>query len=320
MINIDALLYNADWPKRTEDNIPVLRILGGVGSGNFGHFGRPGEIGGSAEKPASDLGGGAVSFRPPSKADTERLNSLHIPPAGKNVRINPDPKAALQATWTDAKGRTQYRYSKEHSADAAAEKFERLKAFNAALPALRDRISKDLHSPDPAIREAASVLHLIDKTGFRIGSDADTGADKQAYGATTLTAKHVDIDGNDISFKFTGKKGVTIQKDLTDASLASVLKPRVEKGGSLFDVNGADVRDYLHEHAEGFTPKDFRTWHGTDQALRLIKDMPLPKTAKELKEGTKKVATGVAAFLGNTPSVALSSYIDPAVFSKWKAK
>jgi len=50
MMNIDAKLSNADWPKRTPDRFPARRVhLGGAGSGNFGHAGRPGEIGGSAE-------------------------------------------------------------------------------------------------------------------------------------------------------------------------------------------------------------------------------------------------------------------------------
>lgn len=48
MINIDAVLKNADWPKRTPDVFfGAKRVLGGPGSGDFGHSGRPGEVGGS---------------------------------------------------------------------------------------------------------------------------------------------------------------------------------------------------------------------------------------------------------------------------------
>lgn len=48
LIDIDRVEY--DWPKRTPDRISDLKVrtAGGPGSGNFGHAGRPGEVGGSA--------------------------------------------------------------------------------------------------------------------------------------------------------------------------------------------------------------------------------------------------------------------------------
>lgn len=52
MINIDKRIEDADWPKRTRDTFGGRRrgdrTLGGPGSGNFGHAGRPGQVGGSA--------------------------------------------------------------------------------------------------------------------------------------------------------------------------------------------------------------------------------------------------------------------------------
>jgi hypothetical protein len=57
VINLDATEY--DWPKRTPDRLadltPKTRTdLGGVGSGNFGHAGRPGEVGGSGPGDGGD--------------------------------------------------------------------------------------------------------------------------------------------------------------------------------------------------------------------------------------------------------------------------
>lgn len=54
MINIDADIENADWPKRTNDRITPIRAAGGPGSGNFGHVGRPGEVGGSGDGGQTD--------------------------------------------------------------------------------------------------------------------------------------------------------------------------------------------------------------------------------------------------------------------------
>lgn len=274
--------------------------------GNFGHAGRPGHVGGSA----------TAGFRAPSTPeDHARIRALKVPPAWAHVRINPDEDAPLQAVGIDVKGRTQYRYSAEHSEASAAEKFARLKAFHTALPKLRKQIAADIGTGD----EAAEVLYLIDKTGFRIGSSTDTHADQQAYGASTLEARHVKIHGDTVSFNFIGKKGVRVKKSVTDAALAKMLTPRIAAGGRarVFASDGSDVRAYLHQHAEGFTPKDFRTWHGTTIALSLVAHMSSPKTMKALKEARRMVATAVSEFLGNTPAVALKSYIDPTVFGRW---
>jgi DNA topoisomerase-1 len=251
-----------------------------------------------------------------------RRKELKLPPAWTDVRINKDHNADLQATGKDKKGRTQYRYSAEHSESAAAEKFDRLKEFNKELPQIRSKVAADLKNKDLSedLQEAAAVLTLIDKTGFRVGSDTDTGADKQAYGASTLRAEHVKIKGDEVTFTFVGKKGVDIEKVLEDKQLAALLKPRVAAGGRLFDTSDAKVRDYLHSRDGDFKVKDFRTWHGTTTALRAIKDREAPKNKTEYERFRKEVGKVVADHLGNTPTVALASYIDPAVWSPWKAK
>lgn len=250
-----------------------------------------------------------------------RVKALRIPPAWKDVQLSVDPNAELQATGVDAKGRTQYLYSAEHSAKAAAAKFERLKQFNQKLPDLRKAIATDLHNMKltPAEREAAAVMLTIDKTGFRIGGD-ERGGDKQAYGASTLEQRHVKVDGDKVAFRFVGKKGVDISKTVHDAQLASVIKEHMtgDRKARLFDVSQGDVRGYLHERAGDFNVKDLRTYHGTAKALETVNKMPVPKGDKALKKAQREVAKTVARHLGNTPAVALKSYIDPAVWSKWK--
>lgn len=292
-----------------------MRVLGSAKSGNFGHSGRKGEVGGSG--PGQGGGGADQKFRAPGKADVARVKDLRIPPGWKHVRLNPNPKAPLQATGIDAKGRKQYRYSAKHSEKASAEKFGRLKAFNGKIGGIRKNVSEDLQSKDPGVRDAAAVVHVIDKTGFRVGSELDTKADQKAHGVTTLEAKHVKVQGDTVHFRFVGKKGVEIRKSIKDPELAKVIQPRLKDGGQLFKVSDAQVRDYMKERVPGFTPKDFRTWHGTVEALKAVKSMPKPQSEGEHKKAVKAVATRVAQFLGNTPAVALSSYIDPSAFSRW---
>jgi DNA topoisomerase IB len=244
---------------------------------------------------------------------TKRFDSLKIPPAWTDVHLSEDPAAKLQAIGIDSKGRTQYRYSTEHSGKAAAEKFARTKKLIALLPTI------DKHIQNNSSEEAA-VLRLIRKTGLRIGGDADTGADKQAYGATTLLKDHVKDEGGKTKLDFVGKKGVNISHDVDDEILANELKERAKSGGKLYNTTDAKVRDYLHGIAPGFKVKDLRTVVATEEAQKAISDIPSPTDLKSYVKAITEVGKMVSAKLGNTPTVALASYIPPEVFSGWRFK
>lgn len=257
-----------------------------------------------------------------SDAELSRLRALRVPPAWTSIKLSADPHAALQVVGKDEKGRSQYLYSAAHSERAAAEKFARLKAFNAAAGAISTRaqqVMSDAKAPQKQ-RDAAAVVKLISETGFRVGSDADTGADVKAHGASTLTGDHVSVKGSTISFEFTGKKGVHITKTLDHPELARYIADAKKRNGSgpLFDVSDANVRDWMQANGGGgFKVKDFRTWNGTNVALKTIATLKPPTTAAEYKKFRAAVGKATAQHLGNTPTVALASYIDPAVFAKW---
>lgn len=249
-----------------------------------------------------------------SHPDAQRLNAMRVPPQWSDVRLNPDKNAALQVVGKDAKGRSQYLYSAEHSQQAAAEKFARGRDFNERIGDIRKQISSDFRSKDEA-----KVLYVIDKTGFRVGSDRETGGDKKAYGASTLVASQIKIDGDKVRFSFIGKKGVRITQSVEDHRLATMLAPRVAAGGRIFQTDYAKVSGYMRQVGGGdFKIKDFRTWHGTNMAMQAMRGIAKPKNEREYTRAVKAVAKEVAGHLGNTPSVALRAYIDPAVFSPWE--
>lgn len=252
-----------------------------------------------------------------------RLRALKIPPAWTEIKLSADPESPLQVVGKDAKGRAQYRYSAKHAEAAAAAKFARLKAFNRVATKIVQSASTDMFNDalPKAEREAAAVIRLISVTGFRIGSDKDTKADTQAYGASTLTREHVKIGrGGAISFEFTGKKGVHISKEIKDHELARYIRQRIAAGDDrLFDVPAAQVRRYLKSKGGAeFKVKDFRTWHGTNEALKAMEGMDAPTNVSQFQRQRLEVARKVAAHLGNTPTVALAAYIDPAVFARWE--
>ena len=160
-------------------------------------------------------------------------------------------------------------------------------------------------------------------TGIRPGSEEDTGAKVKAYGATTLKGEHVVVEDGRTYLRFTGKKGVSLNIEVTDKGTAEMLARRAAESGpdgQLFPkVSDQSLREYSHTlDGGGFKTKDMRTALGTREAGDQVNTMPAPNNAKEYQKSVMAVAKRVAARLGNTPTVALQSYIHPCVFSAWR--
>ena len=246
----------------------------------------------------------------------------NIPPAWTDVEVALDPKSDLLVKGKDAKGRVQSVYSEEHWTKAALAKFSRTNELIKKQKAIRSELEKDIKGPN---REEASCLRLIQETGIRPGGTGNTLVEKQAYGATTLEGRHVRVSttGN-VTLRFTGKKGVDLAIPVTDPATKKDLIARKKKAGAkgkLFGTNAGKLSQYSHsKDGGGFKTKDFRTAKGTQAAIEAVKRMKAPATQAMYKKAVKEVAKKVSTQLGNTPTVALNSYIDPVVFSGWRVK
>lgn len=324
----------------------LLALRGGAGSGNFNHGGCPGAVGGSckpggtnpspAPKPASAKPGAVGGtfhaaklngkvWEIDGKPAPEFIQKLGIPPGVNDVRINVDPKADRHATWVDAAGRGQTMYSDNHHMRAAADKFGRVSELRKKRKEIYKEVENDLK--DPKLKERAAVTRLVMQTGMRPGSEADTGAKHKSYGATTLEGRHIKDNGDGtVTIRFVpGKKGgKEIEMPVTDKKTAKDLLARAKKAGAagkIFDTNAGAVRDYSKgKDGGGFKTKDHRTALGTETAVAALKGMKRAKTQAEYKAQVKEVSTKVAQVLGNTPSIAFKSYIDPTVFAKLEPK
>jgi DNA topoisomerase I len=245
-------------------------------------------------------------------------SGARVPPGWTNIWITTDPKSYIQAIGQDSKGRRVYLYSTEHMGIARAAKFSRLKAFSKTYLSLIKKIRQDMKSSEDAL-----VLYLIAKTGFRIGSDSETRAKVKAFGASTLQCSHVSVEGNKLSFDFIGKKGIRVSKVLKDTFLAGEIAARCgsNSGQQIFRTTDDEIRAYLNSISKGpkFVVKDFRTYLGTLTAFRKIKTMPVPQNGKEFKKYRKEVGRAAASELGNSPTIALNSYVAPEVFCVWEA-
>ncbi len=264
--------------------------------------------------------------------EVERIRSLAIPPAWTDVWICPYASGHIQAVGTDAAGRRQYLYHPAWRAKRDELKFDRVHAAGRRLAKARVRLLEDLQGEGmPLARAAATAARLLDLGYFRIGSDAYTDANG-SFGLTTLERRHVRRSGDDLVFSFVGKSGIEHSITISDPVVVSSLnRMRARRGGSKrllaykgearwADLDAAAVNAYLSELvAEDLTAKDFRTWHATVlAAVALAESEEKGDTGASRKRAVKAAVEEVAGYLGNTPTIARASYIDPRVIDQYE--
>ena len=265
------------------------------------------------------------------RAEIDRLNAVALPPAYTDAWYCPTDCGHLLATGIDARGRKQYRYHPEFRARQEAEKFDSCADFGRLLPKVRRRVAKDLARRSLSReRVVASVVRLLDLGAIRVGNESYAKSNK-SFGATTLRRRHATVSGDRIKLRFKAKSGQLREATISDARLASLVRRMqdlpgqhlfqyINGDGNAHPVGSHDVNAYLSEAmGERFTAKNFRTWHASVLALRLLAEAERPLTLKEL-------TVEVGQHLGNTPAMARKSYIHPAVIAlvdrqqKWRAR
>ncbi len=264
--------------------------------------------------------------------EVERIRSLAIPPAWQDVWICPYPNGHIQAVGTDAAGRRQYLYHPQWRARRDELKFDRVKSAGTRLAKARARIIEDLTVEGmPLARAAATATRLLDLGYFRIGSDAYADANG-SFGLTTLERRHVRRRGDELLFRFVGKSGVEHAVTISDPHVIDALDHmRRRRGGSnrllayrggarWADLQAPAVNEYISQMiAEDLTAKDFRTWHATVLAAVALAQSPEKgDTAASRRRAVRAAVEEVAAYLGNTPTIARSSYIDPRVLDQYE--
>jgi DNA topoisomerase-1 len=261
----------------------------------------------------------------------ERIRGLAIPPAWREVWISPNPRARIQATGVDAAGRKQYRYHPSYRAAQERAKYEDLLDFAKALPALRTTTSRHLRG-DAYERDWACALAvgLVNKAWFRVGSDRHTRRSR-TYGVTTLTKRHVSVEGDVVEFCFRSKNRRLVRRTIRNATMAAGVEQlldlpgggrlfRYERDGELVALTAAELNEYLAEYmGDGFTAKDFRTWGGTLlAAIELARRGPVDDEY-EAKRTVTSAMRVVGEELGNTAAVARDSYVSPVVIDAYLA-
>jgi DNA topoisomerase-1 len=258
-----------------------------------------------------------------------RIKALVIPPAWTDVWICPYANGHLQATGRDQRGRKQYRYHDDWRRVRDGSKFDRMVEFGRALPAVRERVRRDMALPGlPRQKVLATLVRLLESSLARVGNEEYARANG-TFGLTTLREEHVEVDGARVRFTFPGKRGIEHVIDIRDRRVANIVRRMqdlpgqelftyLDEGGQPRDVGSQDVNDYLREvTGHDFTAKDFRTFAGTVLAAEALRNLGLSETEAQAKRNAAAAVKAVAAQLRNTPAVCRKAYVHPAVIQAY---
>jgi len=270
----------------------------------------------------------------------DKFNSIYIPPVYKsskyyiikknNKNNNSDnDKNDVYATAVDSLGRTQYKYTKDHTTKRNIDKHQTLLHINKLIPKIYAKIDKDLleKSNNKNInlknRNIALILKIMSKCNFRIGNKIYE--DKYgSIGMTTLKKEHISFKDDKIYIDFIGKKQVQNTCIFKDKNVERILKNLYKsKNTYMFsynddnimkDISVNDVNQYLEEFH--ITNKDLRMWNANYLFIYFLKNNIQEDNTIAKKKLIKLSLEKTALFMHNTPSVCKSSYISKEIYNK----
>jgi DNA topoisomerase-1 len=265
--------------------------------------------------------------------DAQRARDLVIPPAWTDVWICRWANGHLQAVGTDVAGRRQYLYHPVWRTQRDAAKHARVLDFGRILSKAREQVLVDLGTEGMSQDRACAVaVRLLDLGYFRIGNDV-YAEENGSFGLTTLQRQHVRKQGSAMVFSFTGKSGIEHSITIDDPATVQAIElmrrrrgPADEEllawkeGRRWRDLDSAQVNDYVRRTTGlDATAKDFRTWHATVIAAASLAETDEPGDTRASRKRAEVAAMKeVAEFLGNTPALARSSYVDPRVVDAYE--
>ncbi len=262
--------------------------------------------------------------------EADRARGLVIPPAWREVWIAREPNAHIQAVGTDEAGRRQYTYHADWSKRQDKGKYARALQLAEALPRARARVTQSLRRSDVDRERVLAVsFRLLDQVAPRVGN-ARYFVTNGSRGLTTLQRRDATVEGDLIRLSFPAKSGKRAELSLQDVELASIVEELAKgrsraallsyrRGRRRVPLTPGDVNAYVRALTGGpFSAKDFRTLRGTILAAEALAGAGVAATKNERKKVELAAVRAAAEALGNTPSVARSSYIDPRVFSLYR--
>lgn len=258
-----------------------------------------------------------------------RIRSLAIPPAYRDVRIAPDPRAHLQAIGHDEAGRIQHRYHPDWDKVRERRKLARLHRLIEALPRLRAAVARDLRARTLSREKAlACAAAIIDRLHIRVGNET-YARENGSHGASTLLKRHLVVTGRCVTLAFRGKGGKEIACSCGDPALARALTRIAtlpgrrllqyrREDGSVGAIRAADINAYIRQ-ASGLrvSSKDLRMLAANAAAAELLLAGEAVATEGGRKRQLADIMRAISEQLVNTPAVVRKSYVHAIVVSSY---
>jgi len=257
-----------------------------------------------------------------SKIADKITDSIYIPPAYDDVKINLNPKEKVLAIGYDEKQRPQYVYNKKFTERNSKKKFHKMIEFGESYQKIMNSVRRDLYSEgDTKEKQIAMALMLVVDCGIRIGSEKYKN-ENDSFGATTLESRHVKVHGDTVSVDFIGKKGVRNKCKMRSKRLSRNLRIKkrtlnkddpiftYRRGNCWYSLKNTDVNKYLKKFGN-FSSKNFRTWVANLSFITEILKSENNDSENKRKHNINEAVRGTARRLNNTPSVCKTNYIDP---------
>lgn len=266
----------------------------------------------------------------PSRAERTRIVDLAVPPAWEQVWIADVANAHILAVGVDAAGRRQYVYHPAWRERQDLEKFDRMLDLARRLPDARRATARDLALPDlPRERVLAAAFRTLELGAIRVGSE-ESLAGFRSRGLTTLLVRNATVDDDTVRLRFRAKGGIRQDLSIADAALAGFVDRACERSsaGRLYAwmdgrrfraVGPSDVNEHIRSRTGGdFTAKDFRTLRGTVTAAERLAELGPASTRRARDLAVRDAIEQTSRVLGNTPTIAKGSYIDPRVIAAYE--
>lgn len=265
-----------------------------------------------------------------SKNIEDWINTQYIPHSWEDTIIYPNDSKYLAIGWFN--GQKTYMYKKDFKNQQSIEKYCRLRDFGKKLSKIKSEVTKLIKSNDDYNKSLGLALWVLMNTYIRVGNDKYL-KENNTHGLLTLQKKHLNINGNRITFNFVGKKSVENTCTVNGpANIISALKKLLSssKGPQYFVFHNGkgsklkpdDINKFIQTRIGPFTAKDFRTWGANIEFIKLVRKLKsdLLDTKNNQNKAMKEVVNRVSSKLNNTISVCKSNYIVKEFFDYYKHK
>jgi len=200
----------------------------------------------------------------------------------------------------------------------------RIEELSNGIRKLKVNVTKDLQSDNEKDFLTALVVSVMFKTAERVGNDKSAGDGH--LGVTGFTSKNVSINGNTVSFDYTGKSGVRHEKSFTDEKVAKALKRAIKNSPSKYVFDTSDgfriradrVNRYLSPHK--INAKDIRGYLANHFTIEKLNKIEPEENDKKRKRQLNKILKQVAEKVGHGRPTLRKHYLIPELWDEFVDK